>query len=434
MQAALHGCESWSVTAEIERHLEGSQFQQLKQILGITMTQQIDERISKAQVLQRAGAKSILFYMRCLQLTWLGKVRRMDPGEHGRLPRHLLTSWHWDSRLTNYPQTYSRTILKALASIGCKINCWVTLSKDEAEWHQYTRQTVEMRYDLRALHGVSFEDILKATPLGARGPAGLRRAEFKLCGGQFLPLPPDRFANATPVEDLRGVSVENCYDPSMDRPMYRSKSPESWNAQLMLNAGEGPYRGVRLSQNGVFYIRRQVEKASPTHRFSWMVEAEDEEKGQDPENYLTASTAPSSTIPTDRHLPTFLHYSSLVAPVVIIPEGSARLVAAPPECPVPFLVPLDQLGPAPLDLQNYFPHDPNDQQDPLGLLPGLHLPPTPPSDHDDDEGAIPDDFDMAAFYRNASLEMDAAQDTSPGAGEHGSDFSLDSPDDGSSVV
>ena len=123
MQAALHGCESWSVTAEIERHLEGSQFQQLKQILGITMTQQIDERISKAQVLQRAGAKSVLFYMRCLQLTWLGNVRRMDPGEHGRLPRHLLTSWHWDSRLTNYNQTYSRTILKALASIGCKIEC-----------------------------------------------------------------------------------------------------------------------------------------------------------------------------------------------------------------------------------------------------------------------------------------------------------------------
>jgi hypothetical protein len=49
MQAALHGRGSWGVTAEIERHLEGSQHQQLEQVLGTTTTQQIDERISKAQ-------------------------------------------------------------------------------------------------------------------------------------------------------------------------------------------------------------------------------------------------------------------------------------------------------------------------------------------------------------------------------------------------
>jgi hypothetical protein len=207
VQAALYGCESWSVTAEIERHLEGPQFQQLKQMLGVTTTQQIDERISKAQVLKRAGAKSILFYVRCQQLAWLGKVRRMNPGEHGRLPRHLLTSWHWDSRLSNYNQTCSRTVLKAFASIGCKLNCWVTLSKDEAEWHQCIRQTVEMRYDLRALHGVTFDGILNATPVLARGPAGLRRTEFRLCGGEMPALPPDRFANPTPVDDLRGVCV-----------------------------------------------------------------------------------------------------------------------------------------------------------------------------------------------------------------------------------
>jgi len=65
IQAALCGCESWSVTAEIERHLEGSQFQQLKQTLGITTTQQIDERISKAQVLQRAGLGPKAFFSTC---------------------------------------------------------------------------------------------------------------------------------------------------------------------------------------------------------------------------------------------------------------------------------------------------------------------------------------------------------------------------------
>ena len=139
----------------------------------------------------------------------------------------------------------------------------------------------------------------------------------------------------------------------------------------VINAGEGPYRGVRLSQGGVFYVRRQVEQANPTHRFSWMAEIEDELKGRNPENYLTSSTGPSSTVSSDRHLPTFLHFSSLVAPVVIIPVGSARLVAAPADCPVPFLAPPDQLGPAHLDFQNYFPHDPNDQHDPLGLLPAL---------------------------------------------------------------
>jgi hypothetical protein len=115
VSVVLCGCESWAVTAEIERRLRSFQTQRCKQMPNISASVMIEDRVSAAAMRERLGAKDVVRRMRCLQLKWLGRVRNMPVT---RLPRQLLVSWLPSSRRTNYPQTFSRTVAKALESVG----------------------------------------------------------------------------------------------------------------------------------------------------------------------------------------------------------------------------------------------------------------------------------------------------------------------------
>jgi hypothetical protein len=59
---------------------------------------------------------------------------------------------------------------------------------------------------------------------------------------------------------------------------------------------------VRLSQNGTFYWRREVEERRPDHRYSWtQVDAND----PTPRAFATRSYGPSTSAPRNApHLPT----------------------------------------------------------------------------------------------------------------------------------
>jgi hypothetical protein len=59
---------------------------------------------------------------------------------------------------------------------------------------------------------------------------------------------------------------------------------------------------VRLSQNGIFYWRREVEERRPDHRYSWtQVDAND----PTPRAFATRSYGPSTPAPRNvPHLPT----------------------------------------------------------------------------------------------------------------------------------
>ena len=77
ISTALYGCESWSVTSEIERRLQSLQTRHLRSMLHIRLAQQVRGHISSVQMQNKLGAKSILYYMHFLQLSWLETVRRI---------------------------------------------------------------------------------------------------------------------------------------------------------------------------------------------------------------------------------------------------------------------------------------------------------------------------------------------------------------------
>jgi hypothetical protein len=383
---ALYGCESWSVTAAMERKLLSQQTQHCARMLGIRLSRQIDEHITAASMREKMGLKSVLFTMRYLQLNWLGRMRRMPMS---RLPRQLLVSWLPDRRLSNYNQTYSRTVKKALQSIGIWEEAhWPVLAKLEDEWHQYIQQTEEDRdrllWDMNisaahvAMHFLSLHRYQRDLT-GPMKAYGLRRSEFILTGGEFVPIPTNPFLNPSDVDELRALDLDNCFDPDLPREKYPSCSPESLNAQLVRDAGVGGNLGVRLSMNGVHYCRKEWELRRPTHRFSWMRPADDAERRRDPTSFVSSSSGPSTAAPPfHRHCATFLEFATI----------TATAAAAPPP-------PSLQLGnhtPQLLSIIDHIPHDPN-SADPLGMmqlsnsLPFSPDPSTPEDDPDDEEPA-----------------------------------------------
>ena len=138
VMVCLYGCESWAITAKIERILNSFQTVCLRVMLGISKWKMRDDRISTKAMLASMGLKSILYYLRYLQLNYLGHVSRMPSS---RIQRKLLSSWMDKPRLSNYPQTYSRSMLKAMASVDIPEAHWQDLARDEVCWNKYIRQT-----------------------------------------------------------------------------------------------------------------------------------------------------------------------------------------------------------------------------------------------------------------------------------------------------
>ena len=122
----LFGCESWSVTAEIERRLRSMQTQCCKQMLGITTDEMMSNRVSAAEMRDRLGMEDIIQRMRCLQLNWLGNTRNMPLS---RLPRQLLVSWLPSPRLRNCPQTAPKVSLRLYDRSGSTRNTGLHLQR-----------------------------------------------------------------------------------------------------------------------------------------------------------------------------------------------------------------------------------------------------------------------------------------------------------------
>jgi hypothetical protein len=66
---------------------------------------------------------------------------------------------------------------------------------------------------------------------------------------------------------------------------------------------------VRLSQNGIFYWRREMEDRRPDHRCSWM---QIDPNDPDPRVFFTSGSGPSASAPCDLpHMPAYETYRPL---------------------------------------------------------------------------------------------------------------------------
>ena len=321
------------------------------------------------------GLESVLQTMRYLQLNWLGRVRNVPLD---RLPRQLLVSWMSEPRLCNYNQTYSRTVLKALTSVGIEEADWPALAENEIEWSCYVRQAVGERERLRREHGLNAFRVLHCLRdcRVETNASNLRRIECALCGGVFPAPTVGQCAFPTRVQEARRLNLENCFDPTRDRAQHQSNSPESLNAQMLLNVGKGGNLKVRNSMSGLHFCREQWLAERPSHRFSWMNPAFDDDYGRDPDSFVSSSNGPSTEAPIPHcHLPTHLvHCTPAMREAAEAPEACTGpsffmpVAAVPPEeCEPPRV--FDQVR----HIIDYIPHDPTNAANPL-LLPVRLLP------------------------------------------------------------
>ena len=320
-------------------------------MLGIRLFRQINEHITAKSMRGQLGAKSILFYMRFLQLSWCGHVSRMNTD---CLPRKFLTAWLPNSRRVGRTElNHVDTLLKGLASVGIPEEHWVRLASDEFWWSNFISIPNEEREAAnemlrQALNvqgpvnrgGWSYSDSFFP---GFGTPLTNRKNEHMVTGGLLRERKVDRFANPTPAVDLRRVDSRNCFDPESKVIRYGSMSPESSSAQLVLEAGFDDRVqstvGVRLSQNGVFYYRGEVERQFPNTWWSWM-RASDEKSFGLPA-YTSQSSGPSSAPPVNPvHFPTEIKFAPVndrrgAARARLQMSSAAAAIPPPPSTPPP---------------------------------------------------------------------------------------------------
>ena len=139
---ALRGCESWAVTAEIERTFRSFQTLHTRVMCGVSKRRTREDHISTASLLKTMGVEDVMHYCRCLQLNFLGTISRAPSS---RIQRKIISSWMDEPRRKNYPQTCSRSTLKAMASVDIPEAHWQDLARDEVLCNKHVRQTDEDR-------------------------------------------------------------------------------------------------------------------------------------------------------------------------------------------------------------------------------------------------------------------------------------------------
>jgi hypothetical protein len=88
------------------------------------------------------GVEDGTCYCRYLQLNFLGTISRVPSS---RIQRKIISSWMDEPRRKTYPQTCSRSVLKAMASVDIPEAHWQELARDEVLWNKHVRQTDEDR-------------------------------------------------------------------------------------------------------------------------------------------------------------------------------------------------------------------------------------------------------------------------------------------------
>ena len=303
VMVAPYGCESWAVTAEIERTFRSFQTLCMRVMCGASKRRMREDRISTSSLLKTMGVEDIMYYCRYLQLNFLGAISRMPSS---RIQRKINSSWMDEPRRKNYPQTYSRSMLKAMASVDIPESHWQDLARDEVLWNKYVRQTdedrdaqrlalFELHYDKDPAHHARIlalsafpvsQDLPPMSPFSptvpSAGPGSLvlpsprstpwlegplstpvvsskgtpistRRRDYILGGGSLTPKQlrgKALYAKAVDQLDFRSYDPRNCLEPGKrrDRLAVSSREISSWtvrdveaiHAQFFLDAGCGP--------------------------------------------------------------------------------------------------------------------------------------------------------------------------------------------------
>ena len=149
----LWGCKSWALREATLKKLEVFLHHNIRKILGITITQVIDERITNESVRTRFfNIPTIRNQIAQQKLTFIGKVVR---NKDDQIPTQLLTAWCDNKRqrggvLQNNKKKLAkkiRLIIPGAAKDGL-LTTWVYFALDAAYWKYLISQLGSKKTDI----------------------------------------------------------------------------------------------------------------------------------------------------------------------------------------------------------------------------------------------------------------------------------------------
>ena len=141
----LWGCESWALRATMMSKLEVFFHRSIRRILGITITQVIDEHITNDSVWMRfCRIPSLQNQITKRQLTFIGKVVRNSDDQ---IPTRLLTAWCNHPRRRGAPlQSNKKSLVRNLQLIvpsvpkDGRLSSWALYALDGSYWNHLVSQ------------------------------------------------------------------------------------------------------------------------------------------------------------------------------------------------------------------------------------------------------------------------------------------------------
>ena len=144
----LWGCESWALTAELERKLKVCHNRFLRKMVGITIYDVKDHHISMDLVREELGnCYEIKQSMELRRARWLEKLSTMS---YKRGPRQIFCSWVFDCprragrQQQQIKHSLSNTLIRSLHFDRDNLNDWMIEGKNPQKWAQRIEQKLQL--------------------------------------------------------------------------------------------------------------------------------------------------------------------------------------------------------------------------------------------------------------------------------------------------
>ena len=162
-QHILYGSETWTTHARPEGRLNTFHSRTIRRILGISL----QDKVTNADVLSRAGRPTMYTLFRQRRLRWLGHVCRM---EDGRIPKYILYGeLALGRRTTGRPHPrYKDVCVRDLKAVDIDTMSWECRAADRTKWRIALKQ-----------HLKTGEDKLMAAAADKRAPRKEGRSSIR---------------------------------------------------------------------------------------------------------------------------------------------------------------------------------------------------------------------------------------------------------------
>jgi hypothetical protein len=161
VNTAIYGCESWTLTAAMEKKITAFFHTGLRRIMRINMHQVEEHRIRNEHVRNCAGVPNLLHIIQQRQFVALGGFARLPTH---RLPRKFINAWIAKPRRVGRPfHTLRNSLNESLGAIlgpsvsdrGGAIRDWIPQATEKTAWDRLARDWLKAsQTETLRLHGL----------------------------------------------------------------------------------------------------------------------------------------------------------------------------------------------------------------------------------------------------------------------------------------